>query len=108
MTSLDLALTDDRTTSHAHGPGLVAVLKRLAVSLGVAVVVPAVLFYVTLTTFGLTPAILTALVWSYGAIGWRRLTHRPMSGLLALTVRNTHAWQPSPRATPSSTSCSPW
>ncbi|CAN5539417.1 hypothetical protein BH11ACT8_BH11ACT8_07590 [soil metagenome] len=71
---------------HEHGPGLMAVLRRLAVSLSVAVVVPALLFYAVFVSLGLTSAILAALGWSYGAIAWRRLTHRPTSGLLVLTA----------------------
>ena len=69
----------------AH-PGLAAILRRLGVSLWVACVVPAALFYLTLVTVGVTAAIVAALVWSYGAIVWRWVTERPMSGLLALTV----------------------
>ena len=55
-------------------------------SLGVACVVPGVLFYIALVTFDVTAAVITALTWSYGAILWRRATKRRMSGLLMLTV----------------------
>lgn len=55
-------------------------------SLGVACVVPGVLFYIALVTFDVTAAVITALTWSYGAILWRRATNRRMSGLLMLTV----------------------
>ncbi len=55
-------------------------------SLGVACVVPGVLFYIALVTFDVTAAVITALTWSYGAILWRWATKRRMSGLLMLTV----------------------
>ena len=83
MTSLDVE-PQAATSSCPHGAALVAVLRRLAVSLVVAVGVPAVLLYAVLQLAGMTPAILAALAWAYGAIAWRRLTHRPLSGLLLL------------------------
>ncbi len=55
-------------------------------SLGVACVVPGVLFYIALVTFDVTAAVIAALTWSYGAILWRWATKRRMSGLLMLTV----------------------
>ena len=61
-------------------------LGRLAASLLVAVVIPGVVFYVALVASGITAAVLLALAWTYGAIVWRKVTNRPMSGLLALTV----------------------
>lgn len=70
----------------AHGAALTAVLRRLAVSLTVACGVPAVILWVTIQTAGVVPAVLAALAWSYGALAWRRLTGRPTSGLLLLTV----------------------
>ena len=69
-----------------HRPRLKAVIGRLAVSLSVACVAPAVLFYLTLVALDISAAVLVALAWSYGAIGWRRLTGRAMSGLLVLTA----------------------
>lgn len=85
MTSLDVA---PQASAHTcpHGAALMAVMRRLAVSLVIACGVPAVLFYAVLEVAGLTPAILAALAWSYGAIAWRRATDRPMSGLLLLTA----------------------
>ena len=61
-------------------------MGRLAASLLVAVVIPGVVFYVALVASGITAAVLLALAWTYGAIVWRKVTNRPMSGLLALTV----------------------
>lgn len=55
-------------------------------SLLVAVVVPAALFYGVFVLAGVWTAIAAALVWSYGAIGWRALTGRRTSGLLVLAA----------------------
>ena len=67
-------------------PSIRSILGRLVVSLAVAVVVPGVIFYLALVGAGLTAAILLALAWASGAIVWRRVTGRAMSGLLVLTV----------------------
>ena len=69
-----------------HHPSLGTVLRRLAVSLAVACVVPAALFYVALVSFDVTAAVIAALTWSYSAILWRWATKRRTSGLLMLTV----------------------
>jgi intracellular septation protein A len=69
-----------------HRPSLKAIMRRLAVSLSVACVVPAVMFYVALVTVNITAAVVAALTWSYAAIVWRWATKRPLSGLLILTV----------------------
>ena len=67
-------------------PSLPAVLRRLSVSLSVACLVPAALFFVAYQLLGVWPAILVALGWSYTAIGWRAVTGRRTSGLLVLTA----------------------
>jgi hypothetical protein len=69
-----------------HHPTLVAVIKRVSLSLLVAVVVPAALFYGVIMLVGVWTAIVAALVWSYGAIAWRALTGRRASGLLILAA----------------------
>jgi hypothetical protein len=69
-----------------HRPRLLTVIRRVALSLTVACVVPAVMFLVCFKAFGVWPAILVALAWSYGAIIWRALTRRRTSGLLLLTA----------------------
>jgi hypothetical protein len=66
-------------------PRLRTVLGRLSVSLTIACLVPAALFLTCFEAFGVWPAILAALCWSYGAISWRALTRRRTSGLLVLT-----------------------
>jgi uncharacterized membrane protein len=85
MTSLELTPKVSLVKPCPHAAALGAVMRRLALSLLVAVGVPAALFYATFEVLGLTSAILTALGWSYGAIAWRRVRHLPMSGLLVLT-----------------------
>ena len=55
-------------------------------SLLIAVIVPAVLFYGVFVLAGVWTAIAAALVWSYGAIAWRALTRRRASGLLILAA----------------------
>jgi len=92
MTSLGtLVLPPVHTPVHA--PSLLTVLRRVAGSLFVAVVVPATLFYVLLVTLGMTTAIVAALVWTYGAIATRHLAGLRVSGLLlimatVLTIRS--------------------
>ncbi len=58
----------------------------MSLSLLIAVVVPAVVFYVVFVLAGVWTAIVAALVWSYGAIAWRALTKRRTSGLLILAA----------------------
>jgi intracellular septation protein A len=62
------------------------ILRRVGLSLLIACAVPAVVFYTTFALAGVWPAIVAALVWSYGALGWRALTGRRTSGLLILTA----------------------
>lgn len=67
-------------------PTLRAVVKRVGLSLLVACLIPATLFYTCLRLEGVWTAILVALGWSYGAIAWRAATGRRTSGLLILTA----------------------
>jgi hypothetical protein len=67
-------------------PGLATVLRRVAVTLLIACVIPATLFFVCVVLAGVWVAIFTALVWSYGAIAWRKLSGRRTSGLLILAA----------------------
>jgi intracellular septation protein A len=62
------------------------VLQRVGLSLTIACAVPAGLFLASYQLFGVWPAILVALAWSYTAIAWRALTRRRTSGLLVLTA----------------------
>ena len=67
-------------------PTLRAVVGRVGLSLLVACLVPAALFYACLRLNGVWTAIVVALGWSYGAIAWRAITGRRTSGLLILTA----------------------
>jgi hypothetical protein len=67
-------------------PRLASVLRRLGLSLTIACFIPAALFLSCFEAFGVWPAILVALGWSYGAIAWRAVTGRRTSGLLVLTA----------------------
>jgi len=67
-------------------PALSTVLRRVGLSLTIACAIPAALFLVCFELFGVWPAILLALAWSYGAIGWRAISGRRTSGLLVLTA----------------------
>lgn len=71
---------------HEARPRLRRVIGHLTLSLLCANVVPAVLFYLCLVTMNVWAALVAALAWCYGAIGWRLVTRRRMSGLLVLTV----------------------
>lgn len=62
------------------------VIGRVSLSLLVAVVVPAVVFYAFFALSGVWTAIVAALAWSYGAILWRAVTGRRTSGLLILAA----------------------
>src|SRR4051794_29863173 len=67
-------------------PRLREVIRRVALSLVIACVVPATIFYTAFRGYGIWAAIGAALAWSYGAIAWRALTGRRTSGLLVLTA----------------------
>jgi intracellular septation protein A len=69
-----------------HRPGLGTVVRRVSLSLFIACVIPATLFYTTFSLAGVWTAIVVALCWSYGALGWRAVTGRRTSGLLILTA----------------------
>ncbi|HEX6151555.1 VC0807 family protein [Nocardioides sp.] len=83
--TLTLAASEPATDA-PHRPSLLAVVRRVSLSLLIAVVVPAVVFYVCFVLAGIWPAIIAALVWSYGAIAWRAMTRRRTSGLLILAA----------------------
>lgn len=67
-------------------PRILDVASRTAVSLTVACVIPAVLIYASLVAFSLATAVLVALAWTCGVIGWRWATGRRPSALLFLSV----------------------
>ena len=67
-------------------PSLLTVIRRVSLSLLIAVVIPTVVFYGVFVIAGVWAAIFAALAWSYGAIAWRALTRRRTSGLLILAA----------------------
>jgi len=70
----------------APGIRLWAVVVRTAVSLLTAVVAPAVVVTTTLLLFNIETAVVAALAWMVGAMGWRWATRRPVSGVLLLAL----------------------
>lgn len=73
------------TPAHHH-PQLRGIVLRVALTVATAVIVPAVLFASTVVLFNLVTAVLVALTWMAGAMCWRWVTGRPVSGLLLLTL----------------------
>lgn len=69
-----------------HRPSIKAIVRRLTVSLSIAWLVPATLFYVSLATLNISAAVIAALTWAYTTLVWRWATKRRLSGLLVLTV----------------------
>jgi Protein of unknown function (DUF3159) len=67
-------------------PQLRSILRRVGLNLLVACVIPGIVFYSMFVTFGVWPAIVASLVWSYGAISIRAVTGRRASGMLLLTA----------------------
>ncbi len=70
----------------AHRPRIRTVCKRVAGTLLIACAIPAAVLYVTLMVADVWTAMVAALVWSYGAIAYRKVTGRRTSGLLILTA----------------------
>jgi len=67
-------------------PSLGAVVARTAASLATAVVIPAALLSATVVLLNVTAALIVALVWMVGVMGWRWSTGRAVSGLLLLAL----------------------
>jgi hypothetical protein len=72
---------------HRARPCLKSIAVRVAASLWVSVIVPALLFTASLLLFNVPTALVVALVWFYGAITWRWATGQRQSGMLATTTR---------------------
>jgi len=66
--------------------GLGALVRRAGVNVGIGCVVPAAVFYTLFAVAGVWAAILAALAWSYGALGWRILAGRRAPAVLLLTT----------------------
>jgi hypothetical protein len=88
LSLLEPAHSDDLAppVRHPARPRLRTILGHLALSLLNATVVPGALFYVCFVSMNVWAALVAALAWCYGAIGWRLVTRRRMSGLLLITV----------------------
>ena len=92
ITPLSLEPTTSAPGTHPHprvatsAPRLLAVIRRVAVSITIACAVPAALFYSVLLLSGVWVAIGAALVWQYGALAWRAATGRRTSGLLVFAA----------------------
>jgi hypothetical protein len=71
---------------HSLRSVLVAVVRRCRRNVIEASVIPAVLFYVCLVAGSLTAAYISALAYTYGAVGLRALRGRRVPPLLTLTV----------------------
>lgn len=71
------------TTERLH---LRTVIARVSSSLATAVIVPALLLWVTLLLFDVPVALVVTLAWMVGVMGWRQVTGRPVSALLALSL----------------------
>jgi hypothetical protein len=62
------------------------VARRAGPHLIEATIIPAVLFYGCLVVAGVGPAFVSAVAWSYGALGRRLVCHRPVPPILVLGV----------------------
>ena len=86
MTTTEEA-TSTRTAGHgATVPPLRQILLRVLVSVVIAVLAPAAVLWAALVLFNFAAAVIAALAWMLAAMSWRRATHRPISGLLLLTL----------------------
>jgi hypothetical protein len=84
--TLSPTITTPAAPESPHRPTLVTVIRRVSLSLLIAVVIPTMAFYGFFVVAGVWTAIVAALVWSYGAIAWRAVTGRRTSGLLILAA----------------------
>lgn len=72
--------------SHAERPHVRDVLRHLGLSLLWANIIPAALFYTAFRLGNVWTALIVALAWCYGVLGWRVATGRRTSGLLLITA----------------------
>jgi len=69
-----------------HHPQLGTVLRHLGLNLLWANIVPGALFYASFRLSNVWVALIVALSWCYGVLGWRLATNRRTSGLLWITA----------------------
>ena len=67
-------------------PKLREIAVRIVTSLVVAVVVPTTLFWAAMVLFNVQAAVVIALAWMVGAIGWRAVSGRALSPVLLLAL----------------------
>jgi hypothetical protein len=76
----------DRRPALSNRPVLLAVARRGLPNLVEATIIPAVLFFVIVTTIGAAVAMATVLVWAYGAILRRVVRAEPLPAILMLAT----------------------
>jgi uncharacterized membrane protein len=69
-----------------HRPTLSTVIRHIAVTVATVSLIPSVLFYVSLQAWNVWAALISALLWCYGLVGWRMATGRRTSALLWLAA----------------------
>jgi hypothetical protein len=78
------------TSAPAHAeherPQVRAVLRHLGLNLLWANIIPGALFYTSFRLGNVWTALIVALTWCYGVLGWRLATRRRTSGLLWITA----------------------
>jgi intracellular septation protein A len=67
-------------------PHIRAVIRHLGLNLLWANIIPGALFYTSFRLGNVWTALIVALVWCYGVLGWRVATGRRTSGLLLITA----------------------
>jgi hypothetical protein len=70
----------------SKGPVLLGVARRGLPTVIEATIIPAILFFVVVTTIGASVAMATVLVWGYGAILRRTLRRQPIPAILVLAT----------------------
>jgi uncharacterized membrane protein len=73
-------------TSAPHRPTLSAVVRHIAITVATVSLIPSVLFYISLQAWNVWAALISALLWCYGLVGWRMATGRRTSALLWLAA----------------------
>src|SRR5438105_651327 len=69
---------------HPEIPRIGQIVRHALPRIMEATVVPSVVFLIGHALFGLAGGLAGALLWSWGCIGWRRATRRPVGGLLPI------------------------
>ena len=70
--------------NHPEIPRIGQIVRHALPRVVEATIVPTIVFLIGHAVFGLTGALAGALLWSWGCIGWRHFTGRPVGGLLPI------------------------